>query len=239
MDPPAEDKTSTTTGTSTSTTWWCCSDDSIDLGLCDESEKGHLLVNPLLFQGYQYHRMSHIPASGNPSIIQQHGSLKNLESGNYVVLTANCDQHGRAIQVTGALDWSQQNEDEVSVVANSTAAPASSSLSENDTTSRQNADDDDDDGDDDDDDNVFKEEHLPSFGRKVLNIVVPCGVSFLVVGSLIIMYRNREMARWHEYRTHQLLQAQDEAFDTDMTTEELFDLELVEATPGMKMTTPM
>jgi guanyl-specific ribonuclease Sa len=208
-DPPAEDKT-TTTGTT-----WCCSDDSIDLGLCDETEKGHLLVNPILFQGY--HRISHIPASGNPSI--QHGSLKNLKYGNYVVLTANCDQHGRAIQVTGALDWSQN---ELSVT-NSTAAPTSS-----DTTSRQNA--------DDDDDNVFKEEHLPSFGRKVLNIVVAGGVSFLVVGSLIIIYRNREMARWQEYRTHQLLQAQDEAFD--LTTEEAFDLELVEATPGMKMNSP-
>jgi hypothetical protein len=41
-----------------------------------------------------------------------------------------------------------------------------------------------------------------------------------------IFYRNRELNRsWTEYRTHQLLQAQDEAFDLGFSDEN--DLELV------------
>jgi hypothetical protein len=50
-------------------------------------------------------------------------------------------------------------------------------------------------------------------------------IAVSAVGGLIY-YRNRELNRWQEYRTIQLLQAQDEAFDLSFMDDEAFDLEL-------------
>lgn len=48
----------------------------------------------------------------------------------------------------------------------------------------------------------------------------------MVVFVVLVFKRRQELARWREYRTHQILRAQDEAFDTNY--DEAFDLELVE-----------
>ena len=125
--------------------------------------------------------------------------------------------------MTGALDhWPQH-----AYVANSTASPVDL-LPDDDTVTNNNF--------DNDDDDVFRVKELPSFGRHFLNYLVVGVATSAIVISIICWWRNRQMARWQVYRTHQLLQAQDEAFDLDLTEELDFDLELVEAKPGMRMT---
>jgi len=72
-----------------------------------------------------------------------------------------------------------------------------------------------------------------SQSNQSLNRRLPMGSILLLVSILIgafftalVIKRRQELARWREYRTHQILQAQDEAFDTNY--DEAFDLELVE-----------
>jgi hypothetical protein len=212
-------------GESSSTaTFWCCTEEAIDLGLCDATDEGHLLLNASLFQGH--HRKIEFPAKGNIQASIRHGNLEDLERGKYIMLTSNCNVRGRAIQVTGALDWPRHVDLANSTAANISAAASPVDLLAEDDTLTNNF------GDDDDDDDVFRVEELPSVGRTFLNYLVMGAATFAIVISLVFWNRNREMVRWQEYRTHQLLQAQDEAFDL---TED-FDLELVEATPGMRMT---
>jgi hypothetical protein len=63
--------------------------------------------------------------------------------------------------------------------------------------------------------------------RFTLGTIVFLGVVLAVVSFFVLVIKRRqELARWREYRTHQILRAQDEAFDT--TYDEAFDLELVE-----------
>lgn len=63
--------------------------------------------------------------------------------------------------------------------------------------------------------------HLP-VGTVLLLLLFFVGALFVA----LVIKRRQELARWREYRTHQILQAQDEAFD--MNYDEAFDLELVE-----------
>jgi hypothetical protein len=134
-------------------------------------------------------------------------SFENLENGHYFVVFMNCHRHGRSAQVTGALDWSGGESS-----SNSTA------------TSQSTDDDDPSVVDDDDDDDVFVEED----GPRLAKYIIIAAVALLGVWALVTYYRRREIARWHEYRTHQLLQAQDEAFDVTDDDDDTFDLELVE-----------
>lgn len=60
----------------------------------------------------------------------------------------------------------------------------------------------------------------------LLLVLLLCGAIFVV----LVLKRRQELARWREYRTHQILRAQDEAFDTNY--DEAFDLELVEGSAG-------
>jgi hypothetical protein len=45
-------------------------------------------------------------------------------------------------------------------------------------------------------------------------------VIVMLVGGIILVYRKHELDRWQQYRTHQLLQAQEEAFDLSFVEEE-------------------
>ncbi|KAG7360044.1 hypothetical protein IV203_035142 [Nitzschia inconspicua] len=68
-----------------------------------------------------------------------------------------------------------------------------------------------------------------SGSKTALSIVVVAVVAALVVVFVgLVIYRKHEIERWNEYRTHQLLAAQDEAFDLSCLTEEEdgWDMEL-------------
>ena len=63
-------------------------------------------------------------------------------------------------------------------------------------------------------------------GLSVIGILVVVLVSIAVIFAVLLLRRRHEVKRWREYRTHQVLRAQDEAFD--MSYDEAFDLELIE-----------
>jgi hypothetical protein len=64
-------------------------------------------------------------------------------------------------------------------------------------------------------------------GNFPLGTIILLVVALAVVSLFVLVIKRRqELARWREYRTHQILRAQDEAFDTNY--DEAFDLELVE-----------
>jgi hypothetical protein len=60
----------------------------------------------------------------------------------------------------------------------------------------------------------------------VIGILVLMLVSIAVIFAVLALWRRHEVRRWREYRTHQVLRDQDEAFD--MSYDETFDLELIE-----------
>mmetsp|Transcript_3296 Transcript_3296/g.5228 ORF Transcript_3296/g.5228 Transcript_3296/m.5228 type:complete len:207 (+) Transcript_3296:93-713(+) len=63
-----------------------------------------------------------------------------------------------------------------------------------------------------------------SFAMGIWGAVV---AAFVAVGFLVYYFRKREINRWHEYRTHQILRAQDEAFDLNFLADDHeYDLEL-------------
>jgi len=65
-----------------------------------------------------------------------------------------------------------------------------------------------------------------SNGLSVIGILVVVLVSIAVIFAVLVIRRRHEVKRWREYRTHQVLRAQDEAFD--MSYDDAFDLELIE-----------
>lgn len=135
----------------------------------------------------------------------------------------------RRLQVTGAYDWpstSRANDEppaqrtQETVEANTTGSvatsPASQGASAPLTTSQE-----------DDAVDIAESSRFENQGTFALNKMI-CGVILagMIVFLILVLKRRQELARWREYRTHQLLPAQDEAFD--MNYDETFDLELVE-----------
>jgi hypothetical protein len=155
------------------------------------------------------------------------GGLLKSRKAEVAAAIISTNKEGRQLQVTGALDW--QKNTEASSLANSTAATeqkpttatAGSSLKKKKKPTQ------------DDDNDIVITGKSPSFGSKLLAYLLTAAATVGVVIGVVVIVKNREMARWHEYRTHQLLQAQDEAFDLDFDEEDAFDLELVEGISGI------
>lgn len=136
----------------------------------------------------------------------------------------------RSLQVTGALDWppshissndsdsstSQEQRTQEDTTSLETAAPTEASSTNDEaatlTESSQLT--------------PLESKSGLSIGKIILGVLVFGVLAFVI----LVLKRRQELARWHEYRTHQLLRAQDEAFDTNY--DEAFDLELVEGSNG-------
>ena len=112
------------------------------------------------------------------------------------------DRETRSIQVTGALDWPRSEN-------NSTESAESIPLSSSTTAALGG----------NEDDSRISNSPIPQQYLLLVAIIVPAIGALLV--ALIRLKKQRDIARWHE-----VLQAQDEAFD--LTEEIDFDLELVE-----------
>lgn len=197
---------------SSSGTFLCCNEEALALDLCAETYEGQLIVTASLFQGHR--REIKVPERGNFNATIDNSFLENLEPGDYALVTSNCNRRGRSIQLTGAWDWPKTGNN-ITNAANSTYYNASEvdekiSKTLNDV------------GDD-------NEESWLVRGGRFLKYFVGGVAGFTVLVSITFLYRNREIARWREYRTRQILRAQYEAFD--LTEEMDFDLELVESKP--------
>ena len=88
---------------------WCCSQEAIDLGICNatESQVGRLMLDPTKFKGN--HRFVTVPADGPMSKQIRYGKMEEKESGTYVVIYANCNEHGRTIYVKGESVWKSKH----------------------------------------------------------------------------------------------------------------------------------
>jgi len=88
---------------------WCCSREAIDLGICDEDDGqvGRLMIDGTKFKGN--HRFVTIPPEGVMSKQIRYGKMEETESGTYVVIYANCNEHGREIYVTGESVWKSKH----------------------------------------------------------------------------------------------------------------------------------
>ena len=83
---------------------WCCTDAAIQAGLCPQEHHGRLLVNETTFQGN--HR--YIPISKLTAIstgLRDAKILQPFNNGTYVVAMANCNRHGRPMEVVGKWSW--------------------------------------------------------------------------------------------------------------------------------------
>ena len=86
------------------TTRWCCSDEAIELGLCEGGQYyGRLLVNSTTFLGN--HRFVNVPDQGPMKKQIRYGKMEEHETGQFVIIFANCNPRGREILVTGESVW--------------------------------------------------------------------------------------------------------------------------------------
>jgi len=87
---------------------WCCSQDSVDLGLCTGGDNlGRLIVQPGTFTGEQ--RSISVPTTGSMSKKLKNGIMNFDQTGRFVVVFANCNEHGREIMVEGNAVWKSKN----------------------------------------------------------------------------------------------------------------------------------
>jgi len=85
---------------------WCCSSDAVELGYCEggPSKYGRLIVNATLFKGQ--HRFIPVPPSGKMETSVKYGRLEEpQETGNYVLIIANCNDEGRDVLASGTYSW--------------------------------------------------------------------------------------------------------------------------------------
>eukprot|EP00339_Tiarina_fusa_P001565 CAMPEP_0117049942 /NCGR_PEP_ID=MMETSP0472-20121206/34480_1 /TAXON_ID=693140 ORGANISM="Tiarina fusus, Strain LIS" /NCGR_SAMPLE_ID=MMETSP0472 /ASSEMBLY_ACC=CAM_ASM_000603 /LENGTH=541 /DNA_ID=CAMNT_0004763531 /DNA_START=35 /DNA_END=1660 /DNA_ORIENTATION=- len=82
---------------------YCCSNDAIDLGLCQGTQYGRLIVTDK-FTGK--HRVVNIPATGDYDNFLKYGKFEQKSgNGKYVVIFANCNDEGRPVKVDGKTIW--------------------------------------------------------------------------------------------------------------------------------------
>jgi hypothetical protein len=87
---------------------FCCSDDAMEMGLCDGSHYGRLIMDTDKFTGK--HRLVNIPASGDYDSHLQFGRFEERTgNGKYAVVFANCNNDGREIIVEGKTVWKSRH----------------------------------------------------------------------------------------------------------------------------------
>jgi len=83
---------------------WCCSDDVVLLGLCEESDRGRMIINQALFGGE--HRPIIMPPTGNYIAPVKLPIMNTKEgTGQYSLVIANCNDNGRNVMLDGSYIW--------------------------------------------------------------------------------------------------------------------------------------
>jgi len=87
---------------------YCCTEEAVKGGLCQDTQKGRLIMNPSKFAGQ--HRLMTIPRSGDYEGSLQFGKFEQREgNGRYVVVFANCNDEGRLLTVFGKTIWKSRH----------------------------------------------------------------------------------------------------------------------------------
>ena len=83
---------------------WCCSEDVVELGLCEASNRGRMIINQALFGGE--HRPVTIPPTGDYLASVKLPIMDTKEgTGQYSLVLANCNDYGRNVMVDGEYIW--------------------------------------------------------------------------------------------------------------------------------------
>jgi hypothetical protein len=118
VDVPDENGTSTI-----SKLEWCCTTEAVRAGLCEVIHFGRMLVNQTAFNGiHGNHRFIPIARVSEVETALTHGKLiqPHEQGGTYVVIIANCNPHGRPIEVVGPWTWIKEEDDEDGLYSNIT-----------------------------------------------------------------------------------------------------------------------
>lgn len=93
---------------------YCCGADAVLLGLCQQTQLGHLIIDNDNFVGN--HRQVTIPAAGDYDAHLNYGKFEEKDeyeaksaSGTYVVAFANCNDGGRKVIVEGTTVWKSRH----------------------------------------------------------------------------------------------------------------------------------
>jgi hypothetical protein len=79
---------------------WCCTPEAVALGFCKGGDElGRLIVDQAKLSAKK--RMIPIPNSGDMTKAVNNGMIDEQESGNYVLVMANCNDAGRDVLISG------------------------------------------------------------------------------------------------------------------------------------------
>jgi hypothetical protein len=81
----------------------CCSEDTVKRGICAGDELGKLIVSHNLFTGI--HRKVEVPTTEDETFFQDHPVFQIEESGDYVMILANCYDYGVGVLAVGSMEW--------------------------------------------------------------------------------------------------------------------------------------
>jgi hypothetical protein len=82
---------------------WCCSTEAVAAGLCESHNSGKLIINSTSFTGA--YKFVNVPPHGPMSKHLRFGQINEANSGQFVVVFANCNEGGRQIVARGKTVW--------------------------------------------------------------------------------------------------------------------------------------
>jgi len=82
---------------------YCCSRDTAERGICDSDAVGTLFVNHSLFKGD--HRKIDVPSQPLQDFKMDDPNFDIKESGDYVMVIANCNDDGLGVITLGTMEW--------------------------------------------------------------------------------------------------------------------------------------
>lgn len=128
---PDENGTSSSSSSTTTTPMleWCCTTEAVQAKLCEVIHFGRMMINQTAFDGN--HRFIPIARVSEVDTTVTHGELiqPHAQGGTYVVIIANCNPHGRPLEVLGPWTWIKAEDDEDGLYSNITSGSHSNSSS--------------------------------------------------------------------------------------------------------------
>jgi hypothetical protein len=82
---------------------YCCTADTASRGICDKSHIGTLMVDHALLTGD--HRKIEVPSTADEEFQMENPAFEVTDSGDYVMVIANCDDYGMEVLALGNMEW--------------------------------------------------------------------------------------------------------------------------------------
>jgi len=82
---------------------YCCTEDSASRGLCSADHVGQFIIDHDTFKGE--HRQTPVPTAPDQAFQFDEPLFEITESGDYVLIIANCDDYGLEVFSLGTMEW--------------------------------------------------------------------------------------------------------------------------------------